>query len=674
MLLRVVRRLALPGLALLLAGPISAQKLLPPPIKFGSVTKDDFTPTAAADSAAAEVMCDFGQSRIVGAQDGFELLFERTSRLRIHRKAGYSYATVQVPLYHRDGTQEKLMQLKGFTYNLEPGTGKLLKTPMRTEAVFSRKRSEYVDEYAFTLPDVREGSILEFTYTVRSGFLNNLQDWQFQQSIPVRWSEYRAVLPSFFRYKEVSHTYWPFAFDESTVQPYTTAYSQSPPDSHGKSVNQERSVSISTQAVHRRWVLKDAPAFRQEPFLTTPEDYLSRVDFELERIQFQPNTPPRYLAGTWPEIEQELLKNKNFGGYLDQSTPLTSAATALRTTHPDPAARAAAARALVQQVVGYTGENRLYAFETPKKVCERRHGSAAEVNLLLIRTLRDAGLEAQPLLLSTRDNGRVQTELPVLTQLNYPIAYVPGLPAGQQLLDATDPTLPVDMLPEHCLNEQGRLLGPTGRWVPLVATQPHLQFTRATLQLDDAGALAGTIRQEYAGYAASPARRAGPDLLVKWQKDHPDWTVKRREETATAPGTPLVLALDAHLPAPEAAGRTLYVRPLQTLAPTASPFQTEDRRYPVDLPAPRRAEYQVTLTLPQGYTATTLPTDANLSLPGNGGRFIYSISQPTPQTLAISSRLLLTKTHYQPEEYAALRALYAQALAKMAEPIVVQKP
>lgn len=670
----LVRHVALFCLSLLLAGPVAAQKVLPPPIKFGTVTKDDFTAAAAPDSSVAEILCDFGQSRIVGATDGFELVFERTTRIRINRKAGYEWATVRVPLYHRDGTKEKLMQLKGMTYNLESGSGKLLKTPLRTEAVFSRKLSDLVDEYAFTLPDVREGSILEFTYTVRSGFLYNLQGWRFQQYVPVRWSEYRVILPSFFRYKEVSHTYWPFTLDESTTQPYTTAYNQTPPDSRGSSLNQGQSLSLSTVAVHRRWVLKNAPAFREEPYLTTPEDYLSRVDFELERIQFSPDRAPTFQAGTWPEIEKELLKDSDFGGFLSGRTPLTEAATALRTSHPAPAARAAAVRALVQQTVVSNGENRLYAHQSAKKLCELRRGSALEVNLLLIRTLRDAGLDAQPVLLSTRDNGQIQTDLPVLTQFNYVVAYIGKLPDGTELLlDATDASLPDNMLPEQCLNGQGRLLGPAGRWLPLVASQPHLQFTQATLQLDAAGALAGTIRNEYAGYAASPARSAGPALLTQWQKEHPDWTIKRQEQSATTPDQPLTLVLAAQLPGAEAPAQLLYVRPLQHLASGASPFQTEDRRYPVDLPTTRRLEYQVTLTLPTGYTATTLPADVVLSLPGNGGRFIYGITRPTPQTLVISSRLLLSKTRYLPAEYDALRSLYAQALAKMVEPVVVQK-
>jgi len=230
------------ALYVVLTRPLWAQKGPAPPLKFGTVTKADFANSVADSAAPAEILFDYGQSKIVGGQDGFELVFERTTRLRIHRSSGYEWATVRMPLYHRNSQQEKLQQLKGLTYNLVEGD-KIVKTPLRTEAIFSRKLTKYLDEYAFTLPDVREGSVLEFTYTVRSNFLFNLQDWQFQHSIPVRWSEYRVILPSFFRYKEISRSYLSFAINETTAQLYSTSYREAQRDSYGNALNTDNAYT-----------------------------------------------------------------------------------------------------------------------------------------------------------------------------------------------------------------------------------------------------------------------------------------------------------------------------------------------------------------------------------------------------------------------------------------------
>ncbi|SNR69354.1 hypothetical protein [Hymenobacter mucosus] len=648
------------------------------PIHLGSFSAKEL-PSAPADTTApAEVLCDFGQSKIEGGMDGFVVRFDRITRVHILRRTGYEWATVKVPLYHRDGQQEKLQQLKGFTYNLVGGEWK--KEPLKTDAVFSRKLTANVDEYAFTLPNVREGSVIEFSYAILSNFVFNLQDWQFQQEIPVRWSEYRTTVPSFFRYKEISRSYLPFAVNETTTPFYRTSYRSKTSDGHGgySAGASDKVYNISTQAVARRWVLKDAPAFREEPFLTTPRDYLSRVDFELERIQF-PDQEPQFVVGTWEQIEKNLLKDEEFGGFLERATPLTSGAAALATLHAnDLPARADAVRTLVMQAVGYDGTNTLYAEHSAKKLLELRHGTAGEVNLLLVRTLRDAGLTANPLLLSTRAHGRIQTDLPVVSQFNYVVAHV-TLPDGKELLlDATEPLLPFTLLPERCLNNQGRLLSTTGRWVPLTTTQTHLVYTAADFTLDARSTISGTIRQEYAGYAApsarSTARESEHALRKQWQSTHPDWTVERADVAGTNElGKPLVVTFTTRLAGAEEAVATMYVRPLQHLGPGASPFRHDERLFPVDLPSSRRLEYSVKLHLPTGYSATSLPTSALINLPNDGGRFLYSVSQLSPETLQITARLALNKTQYSPNEYVALRELYARALAKMAEPLVLTK-
>ncbi|RSK40868.1 hypothetical protein EI293_18150 [Hymenobacter perfusus] len=670
-----VKQIIAPGLVtgLLLAGTARAQDA---PLKFGKLEAKEAATLLAvptADSAAAEVLCDFGQSSIQGKNEGFELKFERTARLLIRRRAGYDNATVRVLLYHdpKGGGREELLQLKGLTYNLTGAT--LSKEPLRTEAVFSRKVDDRLDEYAFTLPNVREGSIVEFTYVIKSPFLFNLQDWQFQRDIPVRWSEYRTTIPSFYRYKELTRTYWPFALNETGAKAYATTYREDTRTSYGSiPTGSGNSYTITTQALTRRWVQKNLPAFHPESFMTTERDYLSRVDFELERIQFDEKRPPQFIVGSWEEIEKELLEKESFGQYLRATTALSTAAAPLRTLS-NQVERAAAVRQLVLAAVGYSGAPGTHTRNPAKKVVELRKGNAAEVNLLLVAALRAAGLNAQPLLLSTRAHGRIQTELPVVSQFNYVVAHV-ALPGGQELLlDATDASLPPTLLPDYCLNGQGRLLGPAGKWVNLTENAPHLLYTNARLTVTAQGEIQGSIRQEYAGYAASDYRVPLPALRQQWQQAHPDWQISQAETAAPDVAKPVTLELKASLPGAEAAAATLYLRPLQQLFVPASPFKQAERLYPVDLATTRRLECVATLTLPPGYAATELPANMQLVLPDSGGRFLFNISQPTPQTIALQSRLQLAKAHYSAEEYHALRELYTKALAKLAEPIVLQR-
>lgn len=60
------------------------------------------------------------------------------TRVKILKKPGYDAATVEIPLYHRDGAQEQLTNLRGFPYRLV--NGQVQKTKLETSGAFLEKR------------------------------------------------------------------------------------------------------------------------------------------------------------------------------------------------------------------------------------------------------------------------------------------------------------------------------------------------------------------------------------------------------------------------------------------------------------------------------------------------------------------------------------------------------
>ncbi|RTQ50650.1 DUF3857 domain-containing protein [Hymenobacter gummosus] len=650
------------------------------PIKYGKVEASHFDAKQYhnIEGAPAVVLCDYGTSRVVGGKDGFQVVFDRVTRVLVLNKAGYDEATVQIPLYHREGNEEKLSNLRGCTYNLVGG--KLEKQPLDTKdpkAVFTEKADDNVNVRKFTLPGVREGSILEYAYTIKSDFVFNLQDWRFQRDIPVEWSEYRAVLPSFYQYKQIPHGFLPYAVKDFNIVPYSTSYRESKEDHYGRT-GAEDVTHLTTKAVSCRWAMQHVPAFRDEPFMTTARDYIAGIDFELDIVQFDANHP-RPVTSTWEKINQDLLKEEDFGLWLSSRSPLTAQAEALATAYPDPTARAAAVVTLVQRAVRYNGEERRYASQPVRRVLDQQRGNSAEVNLLLVRSLRDAGLaEAAPVLVSTRRHGRVQTEVPLLSQFNYVVAQVP-LGNGQQLLlDATEPTAAAGTLPSRCLNGQGRLIGKEGRWVSLTPSQKFMRVTNARLSLDAQGQLQGTMHREYAGYAALAERNQLAEhgekaYLTALQQQYADWQLKRSALQQTEVlDKPLVLDVDLVLPAAGTAADRLYVPVMQFFTERQNPFQNDARTFPVDFGTLREDITSVVVTLPKGYAVEELPKSAVLDLPGGQGRYSFE-AVLRDNVLYFNSRLQLRKTEYQPSEYAALRELFTRSVAKHTEPLVLRR-
>ena len=652
----------------------------PPPLQLGQPDLADFeAQNFVADSAAsAVVLCDYGTARFASTAGEMSIVSERTTRLKILKKAGYNYATVEVPLYHTADASERFTNLRGFTY-VRGADGKIVKTKLEASGAFEEKRGDHLTVRKFTLPNVQVGAVIEYAYTVTSTFFSNYQDWTFQQDIPTRWSEYRSSIPQVYHYKALYRGYLPFATNEMGVGSVSMVLTNRVSSGAGMGIEAgSNSVTMTTE--QHRWVIRNAPAFRQEPYMTTANDYLARITFELAGIQM-PNEPYRDLADSWEKKNRVLLESDLFGLALKHGDFLAAAIKPLVAQYPDPAARAAAVRELVLKNVKYDGTNHRMASGPLKRSYELHRGTSADVNLLLIAALRQAELPAQPVLLSTRAHGRVSEEYPLLEQFNYVVALVeqPGQP--DLLLDATEPLLPAGVLPRRCLNKLGHTVPAVGegRWVSLVPSQRYNHYQAINLTVDAQGNLSGQVHEEHSGYSGLEAREKLAQIgekkyMSELATAHPGWelptyTFSRQNEVAKS----LELNYELRQPAATSApANELYISPLKAFGEHINPFRHAERVYLVDIGMLQQEVIMLTLNLPPGYAAE-LPKPASLALPDKGGRYVYSATSPTPGTVQLTSRLVLDKPVYNAEEYGALRELYRQMLAKQAEAVVIKK-
>ena len=655
------------------------------PIKFGKPDPKDFTaaPFVSDSAASAVILCDYGISRFEYLQNKFQLVSERTTRIKILKKAGYDEATVRVPLYHRNENSEKISGLRGMTYNLV--NGQVVKTKLDGGTNFTEELTPNVQVRKFTLPDVREGSVIEYTYTVTSDFYFNFQDWTFQHDIPVRWSEFRANIPEYFQYKRLLQGYHALAVQtqgENAVQ--FTAHTAGGFSGSGMGTTREaaHTDAVMARVTNYRWAMKDVPAFRDEPYMTTAADYVDRFSFQLAGLQF-PGEGYQSVAGTWSKVDTNLLGDEDFGLQMNRGNFLKDQVQPLVAKYPDAAARAAAVREVVMTNVRYDGTNRYSTTGSLRKAYDAHLGTSADVNLLLIAALRDAGLVAHPLLLSTRSHGRVNQNLPLIDRFNYVVALVPLADGKEILIDATEPLLPCGVLPARCLNQTGRLImkNPAeSRWVDLTPTQRNIHYQLITLTLDAQGGLSGKVHEEHGGYAGVDARKKLARLgekkyLTDLTTPHSGWTVPKftvmdRENVAN----PLGFDYEFAQPADDnTTAGTFYLSPLREFASEQNPFRHDDRLFPVDFGAAQDETIMINLTLPTGYELTEMPKPAVVDLPDGGGRFLYSVTAASPGVVQLVSRLSLRKPVYAAEEYLHLREFYRLMLEKQGEKLVIKK-
>lgn len=623
-----------------------------PDIRFGRVLPADFSqPVAGNDSTAeAVVLYERGDVHFSFAGNDIQIVLEYQTRIKIRRKAGYDQATVEIPLVRsKGGPGEFVSDIDGFTYNESGGT--IQTSKLTKEGIFTEKLSSEVSIQKFTLPNVREGSIIEYRYRLTTPFSvnHNPRTWKFQKRIPVAWSEYRINVHEYFYYKMIMGGYLQLAVNEK--DPNSQFY---------------------------RFVVQNAPAFRDEAFITTANDYISKIDFELASYSV-PGAYPHKISVSWEDMDKTLLADNMFAGqYNNPGSFLRDAARAINKTNPDTLSRLRAACRFISSQVTWDKTNSYFSYGI-KKAFEARKGDAGDINLMLIALLREMDMPVSPVILSTRSHGHIMESYALLRQFNYVVAHV-MVGGKDMLLDATDPFLKTGMLPFECLNGQGRLVaGRDSRFLPIIPVERETEVNGGEFTISTGGDLKGTLKKTHNGYSGLKHRReyvvdGEAKYLESIRKSRPAWQINKaafNNVSEVENGFEATYTLEI----PEGcqrAGDRMYIRPMLTEARFSNPFKEPERLFPVDMGVPMDETYYTTFILPAGYEVEESPKPMVMSLPENEGRFTYQVAVDGNR-FTVTSRMLLRKGRFYAEQYQMLREFFDKVVAKQAEQVVIKR-
>src|SRR5262249_29000604 len=153
--------------------------------------------------------------------------------------------------------KESLEEVKASSFNLE--TGKINETSLSKNEVYEDKHDKNHIVKKFTVPGAKEGSLIEFSYTIKSDFYFNIPEWEFQyNSAPCLWSEYQVRIPMAMNYVITKHGYNDYFIHTSAtgraVYHVTNTYD------NGSLVQGHDDLSVSVNTADSRWVMKDVPA------------------------------------------------------------------------------------------------------------------------------------------------------------------------------------------------------------------------------------------------------------------------------------------------------------------------------------------------------------------------------------------------------------------------------
>lgn len=636
-----------------------------PVVKFGHIHPDQFTYSVTDSTAEAVVLYDYGEVTFNYSSNSLWLESHYHVRLQIRKKSAYDRATIQLTTRRaKTGDHEVVSNFEGYTYNLVDGNVSI--DQLSKAGHFTERASDQFWIEKYTLPNVREGSIIDYQYTVHTPFnvSYNPKTWRFQQNIPVKWSEYRITIPDYFYYKILQNGYIPLTVNNRK----TTSVDMLPGQG-------------AVSATAYRFAMGNVPAFRNEAYITTDDDYLAKIEFELASYQLPGavTVATTNLSVNWDALDRTLLSEADFGSQFKRAAFLRYKAKALAGQYPDTLGRITAAYDFVRQTIKWNQQAALWS-RNIKKVFDEKKGDAADINLMLIALLREMDIEANPVILSTRSHGRISESYALLKKFNYVVAHV-SVGGKDMLLDATDPYLTPGMLPVHCLNGTGRLVHPTkSRFISLMPVERNTDVHTGSYTIGSDGEITGTVVLSHGGYSAWRSRKSftvdgKTKYLENVQKQRPAWQIDKAEFTGNDQKSNSFNETYT-VTIPEACGRAgdrLYFRPMLTEGRGSSPFKEQERLYPVDFGVLTDETFTATYTLPKGYKVEEMPKSISMVLPENGGRFLYQLAVNADNQLQVISRLLLRKTQFSASEYGPLRELFSRIVAKHAEQVVLKR-
>ncbi|HVU96631.1 MAG TPA: DUF3857 domain-containing protein [Puia sp.] len=644
---------------------------------WGKIGPEDFSatnaPSIVAANASAIILSDQGFINFVGNKVGwFSHVYQRHTRIKILNKSALALATVAVEFYAPDENPEKLTDVKASAYNLE--NGQVTETKLESKDIFEERVNKQYSKIKFSIPGVKEGSIIEYSYRLTSPY-DQLPSWEFQwEDYPCLYSDLQVEIPQTMLYVLVRQGVHPYAVDKGSEGHINYLVTQKSEASLGGT---DQSLTVSATTVKHEWTMKDLPAFGSERFLTTADNYIDKISFQLSGWNGGEEVHP--TTNTWAKATEELLNREDFGGAISADNSWMD--VTLDKVAPGTLTPLEQARAIYYYVSRHFTCTNHYDFHVRTNlhdVVKKSSGTVGDINLLLVAMLRRKGMTVDPVLLSTRDHGFNLSSYPILQKLNYVVAQL-RIDGRTFYLDAAYPQLGFGQLAGACYNGHARVISKedsASLWF-WADSLKESKFTVVMLSGTDKG-LEGTWQstlgkeesyQTRIKIAESGVESYFKNIQTAWGEDGA--ISNPGIDSIDRPEDPVKIHYDFEMKTSADAG-TLYINPILGGGWHENPFAAADRKYPVEMPYVIDETYILSMQLPEGFAVEEVPKSTRVMYNGDQGSFEYLVQQ-TGDQLQLRARLKLNRATFQPEDYSSLRDFFGFVVKKENEQIVLKK-
>ncbi len=606
--------------------------------------------------AEAIVFFDIGKSYFVKEDGSYNVVFERKKRIKIFNESGLKFSEVEIPFYQEGGIHEKVYDIEAMVYNFEDG--KIKKTLFDLKNVYEVKVNENWTVKKFALPQVKAGSIIEYKYKVASQYHFNLRDWEFQESIPVVYSKYVVEMIPFYEYTWLLQGASKFSYYKAL---------------HGRSrtfgqVNFNDKIHI--------YVMENLPAFKDEGFIASKDDYIVKIDFQLSKINY-PSGGSRDIITTWPSLIKAMIKHNDFGKYANKAEGLAKKILNLNElTNNSDQEKFNNVLSYVKENYNWNNQSNEYASKSVNQFIKDKFGNSADINLFIVGLLNGVGIEAVPVIISTRNHGKIKYDYPFSHFFNY-VLILANVDGKQVLTDATSPLNSNYSIPPMCINDKG-LIVKKGEvmWVDLEnGGQSKLSTSilidsisdemEVELMLNATKHEGYRLRNKFVGKDTEEIRVV-LNQNSGYEIDKNSIAIKNLVQVEK----PFILSYKVKYKTEKISDK-IYFSPFLRETIEENPFKQNTRNYPIDMVYPIIKNYTSMIKIPKDYKLDYV--SENYDIDNEFFSLNYASNINNNDQLQITFSYYFKKPVYSSKDYLKLKLYYNEIIKRANERVVLVK-
>ena len=443
----------------------------------------------------------------------------------------------------------------------------------------------------------------------------------------------------------------------------------------------EKFIRVSTDPISGAKVFSATNLTANKPateaFSITTGDQVTGVNLQLKSVEIA-RKGKKIIVSSWSELANRVVQNVGIGQqYLKKSNyddiwkAMQSSLNSAKTDE----AKLKAAYNFINENVVWDGNWHTTARTTLNAAFEKRSANSGELNLMLLACLNEAGLKAYPMLVSTRQHGKVNENTPFLSQFNHLLCYVERANAPPLLLDAGSVFRPMGLPRVESLNGNGWIVNPQNlQWQPM-SSKITARQTLSAFSVNAEGDMKGRFVKTSKDYEAASERdeqvrrRAIKALEKQYLGIRIDSVTNSSSDNSAAFFKRNIYCFLSQMAAVDS--NRMTIKPLWRTGFELNPLLAIPANSAMDFPYPIQDLHVFALQIPAGATIFKEPNGEMFELPDKSAGLSLSVTQ-NADIIQLSLVVKINKLHFDASEYTALKAFFDKIIAKQAETIVVK--